>query len=165
MSDETKRTRVVAIARQWIGTPYHRRGRVRGAGADCAMMPLEVFSDAGIIRHVFDEEVPEYSADWMLHKDEELYLDMVRALAEEAGGCEVDGPLTRRPLPGDFLLFRFGRTYSHGVIVVEWPECIHAHVGAGVLYVNAAQDQRLSRKIEAGDVKVFTFTDGGADVR
>ncbi len=37
---------------------------------------------------------------------------------------EIEG----RPLPGDVVLWRFGRCYSHGAIVIEWPTVIHAYL-------------------------------------
>ena len=39
------RNRVCRIARSWLGTPYHHMGRVKGAGVDCAMFPLEVYRE------------------------------------------------------------------------------------------------------------------------
>jgi cell wall-associated NlpC family hydrolase len=38
------------------------------------------------------------------------------------------------PEPGDIALFRFGRTYSHGAIVTEWPRLIHAYWSIGVVW-------------------------------
>ncbi len=46
---------------------------------------------------------------------------------------EIAGP----PLPGDIALFRFGRTFSHGAIVVEWPRLIHAYWAIGVVWGDA----------------------------
>ncbi len=31
--------------------------------------------------------------------------------------------------PGDIVLWKFGRCFSHGAIIVEWPTIIHAYVG------------------------------------
>jgi cell wall-associated NlpC family hydrolase len=123
--EQAQRNRVVAVARTWLGTPYHTAARVKGGGADCLTLLVEVFEEAGLIRHL---EIPHYPADWHLHRDAERYLN---GLLEHTG--EVDGP----PLPGDIALWRFGRCYSHGAIVVQWPTVIHAYVGRGCVLEDA----------------------------
>lgn len=114
-STDALRATVVAEAETWLRTPYHHRARIKGAGVDCAQILIAVFSSAGLIE-VFDPG--DYPPDWMLHRDEERYLDLVRVYAHE-----IDGP----PLPGDIAVWRYGRTFSHGAIVTEWPNIIHAH--------------------------------------
>ena len=47
------------------------------------------------------------------------------------------------PQPADFVVFRFGRTFSHGAIVVEWPIVIHAYIPHGVLLSDALRDGEL----------------------
>src|SRR5438874_8983310 len=85
-----QRELVCAIARQWIGTPYHHMGRVKGAGVDCAMFPLEVYRKAGLVD---DIEVPFYPQDWMLHRSDETYLGIVQQHASEI----KDPPATHTP--------------------------------------------------------------------
>ena len=51
------------------------------------------------------------------------HLDQVLAFAVEIEGA---------PRPGDFVLWRFGHTFSHGAIVVAWPTIVHAYVGRPV---------------------------------
>ncbi len=46
------RAAVVAEAHRWLRTPYHKHGRVLGAGVDCSMLLAEVFEAAGAIPHV-----------------------------------------------------------------------------------------------------------------
>ncbi len=69
-------------------------------------------TEAGLIHQV---EVPKYSHQWHLHRSEELYLNGLLGHTHE-----IEGP----PLPGDIVLWKFGRCYSHGAIVVEWPTII-----------------------------------------
>jgi cell wall-associated NlpC family hydrolase len=103
-------------------------GRVKGAGVDCAMFPLEVYREAGLIG---DVEVPYYPADWMLHRSEEVFLYIVRRHATEinAPPATAGGSV----LPADLVLYRFGRCFAHGAIVLEWPRIIHAVTGKGVV--------------------------------
>lgn len=137
------REAVCFAARSWIGTPYHHMGRVKGAGVDCAMFPLEVYREAGLIG---DIEIPYYPPDWMLHRSEEIYLHMVQKYATEltappathtpasakaaAAGDPVAGGSV---LSGDFVIYKFGRCFAHGAIVLEWPNIVHAVTGKGVV--------------------------------
>jgi len=127
-----QRARIVAAAREWIGTPYHHHARVKHAGADCAMFPLAVYQACGVLPR--DYQPPEYSVQWHLHRSEELYLKEIEKFVSE-----IDGP----PQPADFVVFRFGRTYSHGAIVVAWPTIIHSYIPHGVLLSDALRDGEL----------------------
>ena len=119
------REAVVKEAESWIGTPFHHAARVKGAGVDCLMLLAEVYEHAGIAGHI---EPPFYVPDWHLHRDAERYMEGLLAYARP-----IDGP----PLPGDIALFRFGRTFSHGAIIVEWPRLVHAYWAIGVVWGDA----------------------------
>ncbi len=81
-----------------------------------------------------DYQPPEYSVQWHLHRSEELYLREIGRFVRE-----IAGP----PLPADFVVFRFGRTYSHGGIVIDWPIIIHAYIPHGVMLSDALRDGEL----------------------
>ena len=124
------RAAVVAEAESWIGTPFHHAARVKGAGVDCLMLLAEVYERAGVAGHV---EPPFYVPDWHLHRDAERYMEGLLHYARR-----IDGPPQgSQPLPGDIALFRFGRTFSHGAIVAEWPRLIHAYWSIGVVWGDA----------------------------
>lgn len=108
---------VIAEALSWAGTPYHANARVKGAGADCLTFLAGVYEACGVIPPV---DIPHYPADWHMHRDEERYLGGVLRYCQE-----ISGP----PLPGDIALWRFGRCFSHGAIVLDWPRIIHAYIG------------------------------------
>jgi len=127
------RQRVCRIARLWPGTPYHHMGRMKGVGVDCAMFPLEVYREAGLIA---DIEIPFYPPDWHLHRSDEIYLKIVQQRASELQSHET-------PQPGDFVLYQFGRTWSHGAIVLDWPLIIHAVVQHGVIFSDGEKDGML----------------------
>lgn len=111
MSDIRKR--IVAEAMSWLGTSYHHRARVKGAGVDCAQILIGVYAAVGLVAE-FD--TGEYPMDWMMHRDEERYLGFVVDHANEV----------ESPLPGDVVLYRVGRCFSHGGIVIAWPQILHA---------------------------------------
>lgn len=116
-----QRAAVVAEAESWESTPYHHMGRLKGVGCDCLSLLAEVYERAGVIGHV---DIPFYPGDWQLHRDAERYLEGILQYAHE-----IEGP----PEPGDIAVWKFGRTFSHGAIVTEWPRVIHAFVRVGVV--------------------------------
>ncbi len=135
-----RRDAVVAEARRWIGTPFHHAARVKGEGVDCLMLLAEIYERAGVTDHV---DPPFYVPDWHLHRDAERYLEGLLPYAREIAG-PPQGP---GPLPGDVALFRFGRTFSHGAVVVEWPRLIHAYWAVGVVWGDATLYPLKGRKV------------------
>lgn len=119
-----ERAKVVAAARSYLRTPYHAEGRIRGAGVDCLTLIALAYEEAGI---VINAPVPHYSPTFMLHHSEEQYLQGLLKYAHEV----------ETPLPGDIVIWKFGRCFSHAAIVIKWPEIIHAYVGSGVTLENA----------------------------
>lgn len=138
-----QRKEVIRVAKDWLGTPYHHQARVKKAGTDCAMFPLAVYQECGILPSDFHP--PEYSMQWHLHRSEELYLVTIAPLARE-----IAGP----PQPADFVVFKFGRAFSHGAIVISWPLIIHSYIPHGVQYGNALQDgEMIGRDMKFFEVK------------
>lgn len=135
--EQQERDDVVDEAMTWLRTPFHHAGRIKGVGVDCAMLPLEVYSKVGLIPYV--EKVEGYPLDWHLHRNEERYLQTVLCNAVE----------TDTPQRGDFILFQFGRCYSHGAIVIDWPVLIHAYIGMGVILGRADEAPLDGRKFKA----------------
>jgi cell wall-associated NlpC family hydrolase len=115
-----QRAAVVTEARSWLRTPYHHAAQVKGAGVDCAMLPAAVYRAAGLIP---DFPVDRYPQDWHLNRSIERYLETVTRFATEVP--EPTGP-------GDFVLYRWGRCFAHGAIIIDWPVIIHAVIHVGV---------------------------------
>jgi cell wall-associated NlpC family hydrolase len=164
---EAQRQAVVAEARSWLRTPYHHMGRVKGAGVDCATLLAEVYTRAGIVPAV---EIPYYPPDWHLHQNAERYLNFILAHATEVFPGVAQGEAESRPSPSceakpkpaDVALWRFGKCFSHGAIVVEWPLVIHAYSGKGCILEDAERAVWLSRlsgkaRGEARPVRFFTL--------
>lgn len=126
MTIDEQREQVIKEARTWLGTPHHNHACVKGAGVDCGQFPIAVYEAAGIIPHI---DVPPYPPDFHLHNDKEWYLETVLQF-----GQEIDTPKC-----GDFVLYKIGRVFSHGGIVIKWPLIIHAYVGQGVVLADGTQ--------------------------
>ena len=115
--EAVERAHVVAEARRWINTPYHHDAALIGVGVDCARLLLEVYSAVGLIDR-FDPG--RYPPDWHLHRSEERYVDTILRFA-----VEYDWRAAKIE-PGDVVVWRYGRTFSHGGICTDWPRVIHA---------------------------------------
>lgn len=127
MSAEAElRAAVCAEALQWLRTPWRHRGRVLGAGVDCAHLLLEVYTRVGLLQPgAVDPGV--YPMDWHLHRSTERFL---------AGVLSVAVP-TQSPKPGDAALFKFGRVISHGAIVLDPAHLIvHAYAPEGAVVIS-----------------------------
>jgi cell wall-associated NlpC family hydrolase len=127
-SESALRRAVIDEAMTWLKTPFHHRQCVKGAGTDCANFPKAVYAAIGLIPAI---EIEEYPHDWHMHKDKERYLGWVLKFAK----ILRSGPY----LPADFVVWRFGRVFSHGAIVVRWPQIIHAWRHAGMVMLDDAE--------------------------
>ena len=114
------RAAVVAIARGWLGTPYHHQASRRGVGADCLGLVR------GIWRELYGadaESPPAYSRDWAEASGEETML------AAAARHLVVVDPA--RAAAGDVLVFRLraGLVAKHAAILTGSSTMIHAMEG------------------------------------
>lgn len=116
MTEDDIRTAIIKEADSWFRTPWHHEARVKGAGIDCGLFLFEVFERCGLVPHV---DVPHYGMDFMRHSDEEWFLNYVLTYADE-----IDSSVEH--LPGDIILFKIGKLYSHGAIIHHWPIVMHA---------------------------------------
>lgn len=109
--------KIVEEAKSWLKTPWHHEARVKEGGVDCGMFLLEVYERVGLIPHIVP---PHYGPDFMLHRNEEWYVEIILRFADE-----IENPPY---FPGDAVVMKNGRIYSHGGIIIEWPRIIHASV-------------------------------------
>ena len=120
-------TRVVDIARDWIGTPYLHQASAKGVGTDCLGLLRGVWRD--LLGHE-PEPVPAYTRDWSEPDgDERLWRAAERNFDPVEAGEEQ---------PGDVLLFRMksGAVAKHlGIAGEVGPGAtfIHAYSGHGVI--------------------------------
>lgn len=133
-----ERAAVVAACRTWVGTPYHHMARMKGAGCDCGQLIIASFVEAGAVP---DFDPGYYTTDWHMHRSEERYLGFVEKHLERQDEVYGERSLAERVLedplytvaPGDVLVWRVGRTYSHGGLVTGWPNLAHAYLPSGIV--------------------------------
>lgn len=132
-----QRAQVVAEAMSWLGTPYHHHGRIKGVGVDCGQILCAVYEACGLVEHV---DTGFYPTDWHLHRSEEIY---ARWLYKYCSVLER----TAQPQPGDIALFKFGRCFSHGAIVVNDGVLVHAYIGQGVIPSRLSEEPLAGRQV------------------
>lgn len=124
MTGRAHRKRVLAEARQWIGTPYRHQCSVKGQGTDCLGLIR------GIWRKLYGHEpqaVPAYTRDWGEIGEGEPLLDTARLWF-----AEVDGASARA---GDLVVFRWKHSSiaKHAGILSNHHNFIHAYERAGTV--------------------------------
>lgn len=138
MSSAAARARLVDVAKTWIGTPFVDKQGVKGYGVDCAYFPIRVANESGLLR----EHVPDprsYSPQQMLHFESSEYVDMVLRYAREIDERDVAA--------GDLVVYRVGRSFMHGAIVVEWPRfVVHPVPGRGVIGSHGLEEGFVLRR-------------------
>jgi cell wall-associated NlpC family hydrolase len=135
------RAAVVREALSWVGTPFRDCGDVKGpAGAvDCAMLLVRCFVDTG---HLAPFDPRPYPPRWHLHRDRERFLEWVE---ERLGARQLfpGAPLSRGLAPGDIVIWQFGRCFSHGAIVINSEEVVHAYAHARMCTVSRLDEHPL----------------------
>lgn len=127
---EKERAAVEVEALTWLRTPYHEKAGIKGVGVDCVQIIKKVYVACGVVDI---GEIPDYSPQWHLHRNEEMYLDgLLKVMVEVAV-----------PERGDVALFKFARTFSHGSFVVKWPVIVHAYLNRPVEKIDASKDTDL----------------------
>ncbi|MCQ0091340.1 NlpC/P60 family protein [Roseovarius sp. M141] len=117
-------TRVIAIARSWLGTPYHDQASLRGVGCDCLGLAR------GVWRATVGSEpfpIPPYSRDWGETGPREVLADGARRMMIEVDPAAV--------APGVLVLFRMTpRAIAKHVGILTGPDTfIHAYERLGVI--------------------------------
>jgi cell wall-associated NlpC family hydrolase len=129
-----RRAAFVAEALTWLGTPFLDCADVKGPGGavDCAMLLVRCAVD-GCGLPPFDPR--PYPPRWHLHRSEERFLNIV----ERDLGCRR----VETPRVGDIVLWQFGRTFSHGAVLIGAEEVCHAYYAAGEVVVSRLHEPLL----------------------
>lgn len=124
----------VAEALSWVGTPFRDCADVKGpdGAVDCAMLLTRCGVDTGL-RPAFDPR--PYPPRHMMSSSDERFLGWVR---DKLGGQEVEAPRL-----GDLAIWRFGRVFAHGGIMVSAGEIVHSYAHAGRVVVSRLDEPFL----------------------
>ena len=106
------RDHVVRLAGTFLGTPYVPRGMVPGLALDCGTLLWHTYNKV-ISLPMFPADYP---SDWALHREDTRYLDWIAPFVVEV----------RRPVRGGISVYKYGRSFSPGAIVLDRHHVIHA---------------------------------------
>lgn len=150
--DKESRLKLIEVAKTWIGTPYRSNGLVKGlrGGTDCAMVLVGVYREACWVGPEFDPR--PYPPHWHLHKNEEWYLNHVQSFSVEINEVEVQ--------PADIVLFKVGRVFAHGAIIVSWPLCIAARAPGAVALEDVMRDNAGKHALARVEKRFFSLKEG-----
>ncbi len=114
---------IVALARQWLGTPYHHQASLRGVGTDCVGLIRGIWRE---LHGAEAEAAPAYTRDWAEASGRETLIEAARRHLIEIAPFETQ--------PGDVLVFRWRRhtLAKHCAILSKPTAMIHALEGAPV---------------------------------
>lgn len=134
-AEAKSRAAVIIEGLSWVATPFKDCSDVKGPSGcvDCAMLLVRVHVDTGILEP-FDPR--PYPPTWLLHRDDELFLGWIR---DKLGGREVKAPRV-----GDCLVYKFGRCFSHGAILINRDEVVHAFVKSRMVQISRRDEQELA---------------------
>jgi cell wall-associated NlpC family hydrolase len=132
---------IIKTAREYIDTPFHWHGRVKGVGVDCAGLPICVGREIGLFPPLFD--LRDYG---------NLPVNMIETLGAYLEEIPKDHAQT-----GDLLIFRIKRSPTHCGILSEWDggkTVIHCDMRWDVQ--EHSLDQKWADRIVAAfDMKTF----------
>lgn len=144
--------KIAEEAKSWLGTPHINNAKVKGIGVDCGMLLIGSLEGAGVI-DPNSIDVKPYSNEWHLHHSDEWFLNYVKSYCTKV----------RRPRPGDFLLYQYGRCVSHGAVYVGKGRVVHAVIRQGVIMSNINEVQFLDAKGKTRLRGVYRYNGGNTD--
>lgn len=151
---------LIEAARSWLGTPYHHAARLKGVGVDCGQVIIAAHIESGCVPF-FDTGF--YTSDWHFHRDEEKYLGFIEEhlMPIDIRDLSINQRIKMDPFwmapPGSVLAFRHGRTFSHGGIVTNWPNMLHASAPAQLVEEVSVLGTEMAKR----EARVYRY--GGLD--
>jgi cell wall-associated NlpC family hydrolase len=130
---------LAAIARAWLGTPFHHHAKLRGVGVACVHLLAEVLRESGVLGSY---KFPSYSMGEPV-TDRSLVTDWLSVRPEFVRLSEDED---RRP--GDILCIRWSKVPHHCGLVLSRKSFIHAIPRAGAIESDL-RDPTYRRRIQA----------------
>lgn len=146
MTEQEGRAAIVAEAKTWIGTPFAHQGRVKGrrGGVDCGQIIAGTYENVGLTAKI---DPGPYQFQHHMHSNSEDYVTHLLRYTKEI--------IAEQANAADMVLYKCGRTFSHGGILIEdWPGLIiHSRNGVGVEYAHGLKNGFLKGR----EKRFFSF--------
>lgn len=124
---------IVLIAREWIGTPFHHQGRVKGQGCDCIGLIIGVFAEIGAPAGEVD------IADYSMIPDGKFLQQKLSEYLEQVSFSKI--------VAGDILLFRFDKNPQHLAFYSGDGTIIHSYLSARKVVENQLDELWMERLV------------------
>lgn len=111
---DAQRAQVIVEAKTWLGTPYRGHSHLKGCGADCGQLLYAIYRACGLVPVI---ELPkDYSLQVAKHRASTEYVDIIKTHCDQITEAEAK--------PGDIVVYKLGFGFSHGALIVQWPEYV-----------------------------------------
>ena len=142
-ASKERQEKLVEKAREWLGTPYRHCCKVKGRGADCALLVVGVYEELEIIDNY---KSSYYPADWHINGDTELFLEKMQRFSEVLDvvpnqySLEKVAELSQFKI-GDWLVASLNSKglSNHSAIYIGDGKIIHSLNNIGVIEENIDQ--------------------------
>jgi cell wall-associated NlpC family hydrolase len=121
---------LVSSALPWEGTPFRENSAALGpgGGVSCHNLVAELYFESGFLPRF---AVPTGRARAMVHGAPDGLLHRLDSIL--GGKLATLDPATEKPLPGDLLIMRMGKTLLHLGTVLPRNQFVHVMRGHGVM--------------------------------
>ena len=135
------RAAIVEEVESWIGTPYIKRGKIKGIGVDCGMLPYMVYKKFDLVPDL-DDNLPTLDDGWFCNTYDQRYARMVERYWRRLIITQARYDMKPEFLPGNLVLLKgFGSlVFNHAGIITDWPRVVHSCPDTGVSKVDASTD-------------------------
>lgn len=151
------RSAIVEEAESWIGTPYIKRGTLKGIGVDCGMFPYKVYREFDLVPEL-EGNLPTLEDGWFCNTYDQRYARLVERYWRRLIVSQVRQEIKPEYLPGNLVLVKChgSLVYNHAGIIAKWPFVIHSAPDFGVRKVDATSNEYWAYQ----EMSVYEVLDG-----
>jgi cell wall-associated NlpC family hydrolase len=129
----------------WQGTPFRKRGRLKGAGVDCVNLVIAIYGESGFPVRV---DLPHYGlSDGLCRADAGPIIEWLEACPAFLRVGRQGEPVSP-PAPGDLLCFSIGMSVHHLGVALDPLRFTHVLQGYSV-GVSPTLDSTYASKLQA----------------
>ena len=142
VNDASVRQLIVDEAESWIGTPYIKRGTIKGVGVDCGMLSYMVYKKFNLVPDL-EGNLPTLDDGWFCNTYDQRYARLVERYWRKLVVGQARAEKKPEYLHGNLALVKThgSLVYNHAGIIIDWPKVIHADPTFGVRKVDVSCDQ------------------------
>lgn len=114
----------IEYAREWLGTPFHIKGALKGVGVDCCHVVFDSLARAGVISPI---AMPCYKLDGISDPGREVYPLLLNSVI-----YPYELQVVSDIQAGDLLIYMFEHRVRHIAIATTTERQLHTSIRFGV---------------------------------